>query len=361
MIISAEMGGNAGEMSIITKTALRQCLIVAAGFVVMIVLMKMPLFPFRIELYWIAYGFFLILLLLTRAFGAANGAYAWIRLPGNFTIQPSEFAKAYIILFGAKMLGKDRKEDNIKYLKQFLIAAAVYFVIILIYQKDLGSAVVLFGITFIIVMIPPYKEFTDFHMWMLIVLAGGLLAIGLMLSPPVTNFLMKHSGNYMIGRFLAAANPFMFQYDIGYHLIIGLVSFATGGWFGLGYGQSIHKYMNFPNPSNDFILPVIVEEMGVVLGLMPILVLYGIIFYRLIKHSLKTTKTTCKMICVGTVAYLAIHFVLNVGGVSGLVPLTGVPLLLISSGGSSLWAVMMAFGLCENEIINYTKELEACE
>ena len=177
----------------------------------------------------------------------------------------------------------------------------------------------------------------------------------IVLSPPVTEILKKHADNYMVGRFLAAADPFLYQYDNGYHIIMSLVSFANGGWFGLGYGNSIHKYMNFPNPDNDFILPVIVEELGIV-GFLVIIVLYGLLLFPIISASLKSNSTIGKVTLLGVFMYFILHFILNVGGVSGLIPLTGVPLLMISSGGSSLMACMAALGLAQNEMVRLRKE-----
>ena len=138
---------------------------------------------------------------------------------------------------------------------------------------------------------------------------------------------------------------------------MGLVSFATGGLFGVGYGQSIHKYMNFPNPTTDFILPIIVEEMGIIWGFLPIMICYSIIFFKLIRYSYKSPTLSGKIVLVGTFAYLFIHFVLNIGGVSGIIPLTGVPLLFVSSGGSSLVASLTAIGLSEAEIIKCRRSL----
>jgi Bacterial cell division membrane protein len=132
---------------------------------------------------------------------------------------------------------------------------------------------------------------------------------------------------------------------------MSLVFFATGGLFGLGYGESIHKYMNFPNPSNDFILPVIVEELGFVFGFLIILLLYTMILFPIVYYSIKAQFTASKIVLIGTFLYFVVHFILNVGGVSGFVPLTGVPLLLISSGGSSWISSLMALGLCQSEII----------
>ena len=108
--------------------------------------------------------------------------------------------------------------------------------------------------------------------------------------------------------------------------------------------------MNFPNPSNDFILPVIVEELGVA-GFALLLVLYFMVLFPIIYYCVKSRKISSRIIYLGTVLYFSIHFILNVGGVSGLIPLTGVPLLMMSSGGSSLLAAMSACGIAQNEIV----------
>ena len=354
MVASAAMGEGAGDTGVITRTLIRQTVFFIAGLILMTICSRINFIKIKLKLFYVAYGILCALLLLTKLSGSTYGAYGWIRI-GGLSVQPSEFAKIFIILFGAKLLGHNGIKNKHNFFL-FMFLAFVYFVIILFYQHDTGSAVVLAGITFLIMLIPPYKEYDKYHVRMILMMIAMIGVVVLIMTPAFNEFLAEHEGSYIVGRFLAADNPFAYQYDAGYHLIMGLVSFATGGWFGLGYGQSIHKYMNFPNPTTDFILPVIVEELGIIGGFLPIIVMYGIIFYKLIKYSIEVKYTSSKMILVGTFAYLAIHFVLNVGGVSGIIPLTGVPLLFVSSGGSSLIASMMAIGLCENEIIKYKKE-----
>ena len=120
--------------------------------------------------------------------------------------------------------------------------------------------------------------------------------------------------------------------------------------------NSIHKYMNFPNQSNDFILPIIVEETGFV-GFVVITVLYLIIMFTLYVHSIKSKSLIAKITYMGVIVYIASHFILNVGGVAGFIPLTGVPLLMISSGSSSAISCMIAIGLAQHELIQQ-EELE---
>ena len=355
MVASAAMGEGAGDTGVVTRTLKRQAGFAFLGLFGMRLASRSEwLFKRHMRVFYLMYGIVVFLLMICRLWTATYGAYGWIRI-GSISIQPSEFAKIFMIAFAAKIFEKDNHELNLRNAYIFIACSLLLFFIILGIQKDLGSAVVLLGMCFIMLLIVPYKELNKIRKKMLFLILVLIVCVVIIFLPSVNSFLEEHSSSYQIGRFLAANNPFKYQYDVGYHLIMGLVSFATGGWFGVGYGQSIHKYMNFPNPTTDFILPVIVEEMGILGGFIPIIALYAIIFFKLIRYSIKIDKLSSKIILVGTFAYFFIHFVLNIGGVSGLIPLTGVPLLLVSSGGSSLIASMTSIGLCEKEIVEYRK------
>lgn len=350
MIASAEMGNSVGNTDYLTGVIVKQVIFAIAGIVIYFICMRLKVLKMKTMVFYIAYVLILIALIACRAFGQINGAYAWIWLGSVATIQPSEFAKVFMIIFGAKLLGQDHKERNFNNFVIFAVCSLFYFLIIFKVQSDLGSSVVLLAICFFIALIPTYKEIKKYQKYMVYIILFGLIAIAILLSPPVTEIMKNFSDNYMIGRFLAAADPFLYRYDNGYHVIMALVSFANGGIFGLGYGNSIHKYMNFPNPSNDFILPVIVEELGIV-GFAGFVLAYCFLLIPLVRASLKTRYTSSKMILLGVFVYFVVHFILNVGGVSALIPLTGVPLLLISSGGSSLIAAMAGLGFAQNELI----------
>ena len=359
MIISASMPYATGETDILISTGIRQLLYCIVALIPFFFLMNFDILRLNIFFYYVAYFIILALLLITRLFGALGGAYGWINL-GPVTIQPSEFAKVFIIIFGAKLLGKDKGENNINNFYKFLVFAFIYFIVIALYQKDFGSGAVLLVISYCILLIPPYKQLKAQHRLMVLLMILVVLLALFILSPIGTNILTKMaSSNYMIARFLSSANPFNYLYDDGYHLVMSLISFASGGLFGLGYGNSIHKYMNFPNPTSDFILPVIIEELGIVFGLLPILISYYFILKPIINYSIKTKSTASKMVFLGTFMYFTAHFIFNVGGVSGLIPLTGVPLLLLSSGGTSLIACLASLGIVEKEIIKTEKQNES--
>ncbi|MBO7677114.1 MAG: FtsW/RodA/SpoVE family cell cycle protein, partial [Erysipelotrichaceae bacterium] len=287
MIFSAEMGNSAGDTEYLTSVIIRQLIYAVLGIGVYIALTNLRVLRLNTYLYYVGYGLMFMLLLSTRFFGEIGGAYAWIIIGNGATIQPSEFAKVFLIALAAKILGRDMHENNMRNLISYAIMAAVYFIIVLVVQHDLGSAVVMFVICYCCAFLPAYKEYGVVHTWMFILMLFALALVGLIFTPAVNKFLKAHSDFYMIGRFLAADNPFEYQYDIGYHVIMSLVSFANGGMIGLGYGNSIHKYMNFPNPSNDFILPVIVEELGFV-GFMILVILYSLMLYPIVAGSFWT-------------------------------------------------------------------------
>ncbi|MDO4940153.1 MAG: FtsW/RodA/SpoVE family cell cycle protein [Erysipelotrichaceae bacterium] len=349
MVISAEMGNAVGDTQHLTSSIGKQTAYALIGILCLLICTNLNIQRFSINFYWAIYIVVLGLLIITRFFGEINGAYAWISI-GSATIQPSEIAKAFMIAFGAKLLNETDENKLYENFKKYAIFSAVYFFVILAWQKDLGSAVVLAIICYCILLVPSGKKIRTAQFWMLVAIFVAVVGMAFALSPAFTNFLMEHDDNYMVGRFLASANPFLYQYDYGYHLIMSLASFATGGLFGLGYGNSIHKYMNFPNPSSDFILPVIVEETGFV-GFSILISFYLVIMISLAVYTFRTDRIDSRIILLGTFLYFVVHFILNVGGVSGIIPLTGVPLLLVSSGGSSMAMSLAALGMSQHVIM----------
>ena len=349
MVVSAEMGNGAGDAQYLTKMMIRQGAYALIGMLMYTVFLLIPVYRFRTYLFWMAYLGILFLLIACRFSGQINGAYAWISIGPMVTIQPSEFAKVLMIALAGKVLSVDRGEKNLQSFKLYGGAALLYVFVILVIQRDLGSAAVLFVICYCMMLIPGHKQLRKCQAFMILGIIGVMGLVVFAMSPPVTAFLKNHADDYRIARFLAAADPFLYQYDNGYHLIMSLVSFANGGWTGLGYGNSIHKYMNFPNPSNDFILPVIVEELGI-LGFLVFLALYGCMLIPIVSASFRSERLSSKIVMLGVFTYFVSHFILNIGGVSGLIPLTGVPLLMISSGGSSLLASLISLALAQSEM-----------
>ena len=165
---------------------------------------------------------------------------------------------------------------------------------------------------------------------------------------------------HIAARFVNAANPTALDmYGGGYQPSHALYAITSSGIFGLGFGNSTRKYGYLTQADSDYILAIIVEELGI-FGLLFITIGYGIIIFRLFRYAFKTNFVPYKIILSGAAIYLGAHFMLNVGGVSALLPLTGVPLLFISDGGSALVSAFITMGLCQHVIakINTTELAE---
>ena len=348
-VVSAEMGETSSNTSYLLESFIKSLVYLVAAIFWYFFMSRVDIRNFPLTILYMAYAVILFLLLACRAFGAVGGAYAWIRL-GPASLQPSEFAKHMVILLGAKLFSRDYGLENKKMFYIYAGLSWIYAFVIMFYQHDLGSAVVLLIIWFCISLLNPHKELTDVLAIFFITLIVGIGIIFFILSPIGNAFFESHAENYMAGRFLASSNPFEYAYDVGYHVVMSLITFASGGFFGVGLGNSIHKHMNFPNPSTDFILPVIVEEGGVFMFIIIIALYLGIII-PIMHKSNKTRDDYSRIIYAGFLFYFISHFILNVGGVTGLIPLTGVPLLLLSGGGSSLVACFGIIGSCQLEII----------
>ena len=348
-VVSAEMGETSSNTSYLVVSFVKSAIFLLAGVIWYYINARFDFRRLSLTMFYFGYTIILFLLLICRLFGSVGGAYAWIRV-SQVSFQPSEIAKHMIILLGAKMFSKDYEQENSRMLLVYSILSLIYVAVIFGVQHDLGSAVVIAIIWYCICMLNPYKENRNAVGNFTLFLFGIIIVIGLLLSPLATSFFKGHADNYMFGRFLASSNPFDYAYDIGYHVVMSLVTFASGGLFGVGLGNSIHKHMNFPNPSTDFILPVIVEEGGLIMFVIIVLLYLGILI-PIIHYSNKTEDAYSKIVFAGFVFYFLTHFILNVGGVTGLIPLTGVPLLLLSGGGSSLIGCMGIIGTCQKEII----------
>ena len=358
MVVSATMGIDADSIERLLFTIFKQAIFTILGYTLMVFIQKQFRFKWVSISPQIISAITIFFLMLTRFFKPNNGAYAWIRLPFGFTIQPSEFSKIIIILLIADYFHKlsNDKNKNMDISKNLLVYICTFILIVIFSQNDFGSAFVMISIA-IVCFLTGYHKFTNkYQKYLIITIFLGLLVFIIIMSPIGIN-LLEHLAvsNYRIRRLLIPQNPFKYQYDWGYQIVQALTAIATGGLFGVGFGGSLLKYGNFPETNTDFILAIIIEELGFVWGFLTILISYLIVFYRLIKYVLIIKDVRAKVIIMGVLTYFLTHFVLNVGGVTSLIPLTGVPLLLISSGGSSAMSCLIALGLVQSMIIKYKK------
>lgn len=357
MIMSASMGIAITNQSYLVITLIKQIVFLFGGYFAMIFLAWNFNFDFfhsrKFAISIIITG---LAIMSTVFFSAAGGARAWIRLPFfGVTIQPAEFAKIMMILIVAGYCGDNyvQKKSAKEILKRPLLTIGLFLGYVLLIQKDLGSMAVMFLIAVICFELagnPKFRKLQRIFMWLF---AIGFVFSILILSP-FGESIIKHLplAKYQINRFLSATNPFVDIYGAGYQIVKGLISFASGGIKGVGFGTSVVKYTDFPAANTDFILAIVVEELGYG-GFLLIFIPYLIIVFQLFRYASRMQFEQSKMILIGTAMYIVIHSLFNVGGVTGMIPLTGVPLLMISSGGSSTLSIMCAIGLSQAVIYRY--------
>lgn len=358
---SAKMGPMYASMNMI-----KQAIFVLGGFAAMIFLTRCFKKSWvNANSTWIFYAIGLVLMLACLFFEDGKGSHAWIRI-GSFTIQPAEFMKVIMILFLSFHFGEieeycqiprnitRQKKEELQKRKLWycilrpILAIFIAFFVGVFLQKDMGSSLILAFICMILFFITPRPYYTKYKKLALI-----LLVIGFILILLSATFILKP---YQLGRIYTWLNPLGDIEGDGWQLTNALIAFATGGLFGKGFGSSTQKYGYIPESHNDFIVAIIYEELGLV-GFMLFLIPYVIIIYKMFHYALRIKDTKSKLILYGVGLYFFTHLLVNVGGVSGFIPMTGVPLLLISSGGSSTLAAMMGLGIAQSIIAKYNRDL----
>lgn len=296
----------------------------------------------------------MMLLLIPLVFSAENGAKAWIRLPGGMSVQPSEFFKIFLItLIGVCVeRTKSSKTSFWRAFRPIWIFLGAGTGIIAILQHDLGTTIIILTIAIILLVIPYHRSFTKTQFLIIKICSVGLLFLVFFLTNPglelITNLLGGKQGSYKVQRFMSALNPFLDDKGSGLQLIYGMQAMANGGVFGVGFGNSTIKFL-IPEGRTDYILAIFIEELGLI-GFLLITCLFILIISRLIYYALHSKSESFKVILLGVALYFTLHYILNVGGVSGLIPLTGIPLLMVSAGGTSLVAVFLGIGICQGLI-----------
>ena len=318
----------------------RQFLYLIVGYLLMFFIIKIDIIKITkyINLIFLFCLSLLILVLIPGIGVVRGGARSWIGI-GSFSIQPSEFMKLGLVGIYAKYLATNYKD--LTKLKNFLMLfalAAVIFLIIML-QPDFGTGLVIIATAALMIFIAgvPIKYFV-----MLMVI--GLVGAGfLILSAP-----------YRIERILAFLNPWQDPLGSGFQGIQSLFAITPGGLFGRGFNQSMQKHFFLPEPQNDFIFAILIEEFGLIGGAI-VLALYFIVIYRSILVALSVEDNFLKFYVMGITISLAVQVAINVGVVIGLLPVTGITLPLFSYGGSSLLLtlVMLSIVISSSKYRNY--------
>ncbi|MDR4886639.1 FtsW/RodA/SpoVE family cell cycle protein [Fredinandcohnia sp. QZ13] len=310
----------------------------AAFFVTMILPYK--IYASKKILLTIVLGSVAMLLLVFVVGHTANNAQSWIMV-GARGIQPSEFTKLSVIIYLAAVYSKKQA-----YINQFGIAVMPPIIFTLglcmtvAIQPDFGTAFIIGLIALTIILCSG----------MGIKSLGKLIFLGFVTAVLLSPLLYILSGGILsegrMGRFLGFMNPFEDEKN-GYQLVNSYIALGAGGWKGLGLGQSIQKFNYLPEAHTDFIMAIIAEELGL-FGVLFVLLLLAYIVLRGFQIARKCTDPFGSLLAIGISSMIAIQTFINLGGLTGLIPITGVTLPFISYGGSSLLLLMASMGILIN-------------
>jgi cell division protein FtsW len=275
----------------------------------------------------------LLVVVLHPAVGTvAGGSARWIAF-GPVTVQPSEIAKLAMIVFTATILTRkwNRLDDAVHVALPLLPAVAIVCGLIML-QPDLGTTVIVAATVFVVVFVAGVR----LRYLLTSVVVGGLLGAAAIMS-----------NGYMKARFLSFLHPQSDPLNKGYQLIQSLIGLGSGGWLGVGLGASRQKWMYIPNAHTDFIFSILGEELGLI-GEIVVLVLFGMLLYAGVRVAARAPDTFGRLLASGIVGWLGLQTLVNLGAVTGLLPVTGVPLPFVSFGGSSLVVTLAAVGILVN-------------
>ena len=312
---------------------LRQLMFAGIGIIFMLAISFLPKIFFykwaKVGL-WISIA--LLILVLIPGIGiSVAGQRNWISLWGPFRLQPSEIAKLALIVWGSVVLSKQIRSKITTWqnllVPVFPVGAIVAILVIM--EGDLGTALIIGPIllSLFFAVGAPVKLFT----WSAL---AGLLAI----------LVLSIQESYRIQRFLSWIYPTAENQDAGWQVTHGKYALASGGWTGIGLGASKEKWGWLPAAHTDFIFAVVGEEIGLI-GTVIVLILIGTIAYVALTLARRTNDLFTKLIATGVMAWIVVQSIINIGAVIGLLPVTGVPLPLVSYGGSSLVFTMSAIGV----------------
>ncbi|MBO0962579.1 FtsW/RodA/SpoVE family cell cycle protein [Neobacillus sp. MM2021_6] len=283
----------------------------------------------------------IVLLLGLFMFGQVkNNAQSWYQI-GSFLFQPSEFVKLAVIIYLAAVYAK--KQAYINQFNKGVLPPLVYLFIVcalIIFQPDFGTAFIIMVIASMIILCSGmnFKSIAKLVILALIILLPIILVSW-----------GKFFSDEQLSRFAVLENPFSEKYikDEGFHLANSYIAIGSGGVNGLGLGRSIQKLGYLPESHTDFIMAVIAEELGI-WGVGFVIFLLGYVVLRGIYIGLQCKDPFGSLLAIGISSMIGIQTFINLAGVSGLIPLTGVPLPYISYGGSSLLMLGIATGILVN-------------
>ncbi len=311
----------------------KQLMWVVIGLIAMIVIMKVNYFKLKsAAIPLMVFTLICLVLVITPLGSSAKGATRWLGI-GFLSFTPSELAKLTMVMFLAKTM-----EVNLDKMKSFKSGVLPYLILLaivgglIVAQPDLGTAFAISATVFFMLIAAGAKAS---HLAFLALSGVGALASLIILAP------------YRMIRFIAFLNPWKYPSDEGFQTIQSLYALGSGGLFGMGLGRSRQKFFYLPEQHTDFIFAILGEELGFI-GVFFVIILFLLFAWRGFKIAIKAPDTFGSLLATGITIMIVFQAAINIGVVSGALPVTGITLPFISYGGSSLLFTMAGVGLLLN-------------
>jgi cell division protein FtsW len=310
-----------------------------AGLIAMVITMRLDYRRYKHPaLVFSLMGLTTLLLISVFFLDRSHNTHRWIRA-GGFSFQPSELAKPVLILFLAYFLESRAKTmDDVRNTLLPAAAPVLVFLGLIVLQPDLGTAIACAGIASCILYVAGMR------------MRYFGYAFAASLAP--LYFLIFHVA-FRRDRILAFLNPYADRQRAGFHIIQSLIAVGTGGVTGTGLMEGKQKLFYLPEPHTDFIFAVTAEELGLV-GALFVVMLFAIFLWRGMRASWRTEDTFGRYLAVGITSMVVMQAFINISVVLGMLPTKGIPLPLVSYGGSSLFVTLACVGV----LLNITKQAE---
>ena len=316
--------------------AFKQGLFIGIGLPALWIASRVPVRLWRrASLPLLLFALGLLVLVLVPGIGRdASGARRWIPLPGGlFNLQPSELAKLGLSMWGADLLVRKRKLlGEWKHLLIPLVPVAGFISVLVLLEPDMGTTIVVAAILIAL-------------LW--VVGAPARIFAGLVSVIAVLGALLAVAEPYRLARLTHFMNPCALHQRLegGFQACQGLQALGSGGILGLGLGASREKWAGgLPNPYTDYVYAIVGEELGL-LGTLTVLLLFATLTFAGVRIAKRTTDPFSRLAASGVTVWIAAQALVNMGTVAGLVPVTGIPLPLVSFGGSALIPTLVGIGM----------------
>ncbi|WP_285756846.1 putative lipid II flippase FtsW [Nocardiopsis ansamitocini] len=331
MVLSSSMVDSYTETGSAFSIFNKQIGAAAIGLPLMILASQTPVRVFRLLGYPLMLGSIVLLVLTVFRGEEYYGAVRWLEI-GGLTVQASEPAKLAFALWGANVLARKEELKQLvewRHLLVPLLPGCGMLVLLVLLGSDLGTSFVLMAVFVALLWVvgAPGRLFLG-----ALGLVGALVGIMIAVEP------------YRMARLTSFWNPEADPYDGGYQLLHGLYALGTGGLFGVGIGGSREKWGNLPHPESDFIFAIIGEEFGLI-GTLIVVCLFGVLGFSGLRVASRVKDPFVQLAAIAITTWITIQALVNIGTVIGVLPITGIPLPLVSAGGSALIPILVGLGI----------------